>query len=470
MRSKINMNRLTLRISLWLYVVLALFVGGVGYYVKVHLESETEKLLRSQMESIATVVSEDISGVYMDYLAAASAGSAYITEMRNRLNRFSGHFKLTEITVSDIGGLVFVSTDTAIVPGSKYLLPDDPLLEMVSTPIYMQKDGLFMKVSLPLKGESGGVKGVLSVEASADYFKLLVQFERFFVYAGASLSILLFVGAWLISSSLTRPIRQMSHIADRIGSGEFGVTVKPPLFRDEIRLLAESVNKMSMQLKFEHDREVEQVESLRILAAGVAHEVRNPIQGISLYADRLHRITNDEKISDIAKKIKNETRQVGKIIEDLIDFTRPLELSISSFRIADLIHEVTGSLEADTVLMGASGSMAFGDRSRLKQVFANIIKNGVEAACDSGPKIAIKLSVKNGLVSVCVHNSGNAIDNDTAQKLFRPFFTTKPKGTGLGLALCRKIMLAHDGNIEITKSELEGFDTCVTVSWVSKGA
>jgi signal transduction histidine kinase len=471
------MNRLTLRIAITLYILLGLFVGGTGFYIKNHLERETTTLLTSSMQSIAAAISDDISGVYIDYLLSATRGGEFSKEIESRLKRFAGHFKLTEVTICDTSLIILSSTDSLFISGMQYypLLASKGKLNRilsgitVATPVYESNKELFMSVYLPISGENGTKKAILSVEASAEYFNLLMKFESFFIYIGIALAIILLVGAWFISSQLTNPIREMSIVAKKIGEGELGAAVNLPLFRDEIRTLAVSINSMSVRLRDEHQKNIERVEGLRILAAGVAHEVRNPVQGISLYADKLRRNTVDPSVAETAVKIKNEIRQIERIISDLLDYTKELNLTVSTFNVSSLLQEVLSANGVQAMITGNCRREAVGDRLRLKQVFMNVVRNGVEAAIDGRVNIAVHLTFTENIVDVEIHNAGKEVDEEIVKKLFQPFFTTKAKGTGLGLALCRKIMTAHSGAIEIKRSERSGYTTCVNVQWKNQG-
>ncbi|MBL8026678.1 MAG: HAMP domain-containing histidine kinase [Fibrobacteres bacterium] len=467
-----NMNRLTLRIAITLYLMLGLFVGGVGYYLKNHLERETSNLLTANMNSIANVICEDISGVYIDYLLTAKRGGDYSLEISQRLRNFSAHFKLKKVTVCDTAFVILASTDSIHSAGKPFF----PLFaingrlekirkgETVATPIYNNGNNPFMSVYIPVKGDDGRFKAILSVESSAEFFVLLHRFERFFIFTGIIFAVFLIFGAWFISRQLSQPIRDMAIVAKKIGDGDVGATVTLPLFRDEIRSLAVSINTMSAQLKIEHIKNLERVESLRILAAGVAHEVRNPVQGISLYADRLRRLS-DPNINETAEKIKTEIRQIERIVNDLLDYTKDLTLVKSTFNTYALIQEVLAANGVLAKITGHCKTNTYGDRARLKQVFSNVIKNAIEASFDLSTGIAIQIKNSGNFSEVEIHNNGKEIDHETMSRIFQPFFTTKAKGTGLGLALCKKIVEAHEGTITIKKSDRKNYTTCVHIRW-----
>ncbi|MCX7990977.1 MAG: ATP-binding protein [Proteobacteria bacterium] len=215
--------------------------------------------------------------------------------------------------------------------------------------------------------------------------------------------------------------------------------------------------------------EKQNIEKLSILFASMAHEIKNPlgvIKGIIQLMTREKESYDEEAF----KIIFSELDRIEKIIQDLLDYSNPQLVHIDNFSIIDLINEATGGLlpvvkEKNLLILKEYDSTIpkiFGDRESLYKAVFNVIKNSVEASYIGG-KIDIRVRVvvdikykeKNrdySYLLIEVEDSGEGVREEDIQKLFTPFFTTKPKGTGLGLVYSQKVVMEHNGFMKI-KSE-----------------
>ncbi len=213
----------------------------------------------------------------------------------------------------------------------------------------------------------------------------------------------------------------------------------------------------------------EKLATLGQVAAGIAHEIRNPLVGIGSTASILLEDIpeEDDKHQDIATILK-ETRRLDRIVNQIVDYARPREFVPGSFSIADLLQEVLDVLR-DPIKLGdvhleesypEQGLSIEGDRDQLKQVFLNIIQNAIEALPEGGTvKLAVTQRSKENLpgMELLVSDTGKGIKPVDLQRVFEPFFTTgKRKGTGLGLAICRNLIEAHHGEIQIQSDPGKG--------------
>jgi two-component system nitrogen regulation sensor histidine kinase GlnL len=203
-------------------------------------------------------------------------------------------------------------------------------------------------------------------------------------------------------------------------------------------------------------------------AAGIAHEVRNPLGGIKGAAQLLSRSGKDKDIDEYTKIIVRETDRLNNILEDILNFANPKDLKLKAIN----IHEVLDSamkmvpLPKDiSILLEYDPSLPpiLGDNEQLTQVFINLIKNAAEAIDKSGEvKILTRMVtdfhlIESGykgikIASIEIRDNGCGIPSDNLDKIFTPFFTTKPKGTGLGIALSFRIIKEHGGFFRIESS------------------
>ncbi|MGD9580220.1 MAG: PAS domain-containing sensor histidine kinase [Vampirovibrionia bacterium] len=234
------------------------------------------------------------------------------------------------------------------------------------------------------------------------------------------------------------------------------------------------------ELKELHEKALqnERLAAIGQVSSVIAHELRNPLGLIDLYSKLL--ITNcnnieasdDEQkeiintMSDTAQTIRNATSNLDKILSELLDYSKPLELKkdcsdLEGF-INDLIKFLKPSFDDKNIGIKLKYnitediSVSF-DKLRLNQAVLNIIKNGLEIS-KPGDTIYINVDCRanDGTVYIKVTDSGPGIPKDNLKKLFTPYFSTKEGGTGLGLAQAKKIMKAHKGNIEILSTSSKG--------------
>jgi signal transduction histidine kinase len=206
------------------------------------------------------------------------------------------------------------------------------------------------------------------------------------------------------------------------------------------------------------------------MAAGVAHEIRNPLGGIKM-ATRLlvSRETADDRIAqEMAQSIVSGIAEIESIIADLLDYARDTRLDLQPYPLARILEDVVAGCRAESEHRGIevrtgqidADIVAMVDGPRLRQVFTNVLTNALEAT-DRQPRarVEVRLFRRGASAVVEVRDNGVGMAPEQRDKVFLPFFTTKPTGTGLGMAIVKKIMDLHNGEIEI--DSLPGGGTAV---------
>jgi two-component system nitrogen regulation sensor histidine kinase GlnL len=229
--------------------------------------------------------------------------------------------------------------------------------------------------------------------------------------------------------------------------------------------------------------------SLGSIAAGVAHEIKNPLGSIIGASQLLQEeIKNNLELSQYAKVVVKEAERVNRLIEDLLSLTKPTRLNRKKFN----IHEILKNILLLEGASPANASIAFqeaydpslpeivADKERLTQVFLNLVRNGIEAMSGKGTlKLVTRASTDyhvtriNGekrhypMIVIEVHDEGDGISEEAMERLFTPFYTTKPKGVGLGLVISHKIIEEHEGFIKIESKVGRGsiFKVYLPLSW-----
>lgn len=200
------------------------------------------------------------------------------------------------------------------------------------------------------------------------------------------------------------------------------------------------------------------------LAAGVAHEVRNPLSSIRGYATYFGSLfDSDSDNKKAANVMTEEVDRVNRVISELLEFARPMELELTEVMIFDLVDKalrlikyeaemanvsITKSIEADVLKVAI-------DKDRFTQVLLNIFINGIQAM-KAGGDLAVKVFTRKNKLLFQISDTGDGITAEDRTNIFNPYFTTKKKGTGLGLAIAFKIIESHGGSIKIKSSKGKG--------------
>jgi two-component system NtrC family sensor kinase len=320
----------------------------------------------------------------------------------------------------------------------------------------------------PLYDHLGNVVGILYVGAKQASFQgLLDSFLRQVILIAGATVLLAVLISLPVAWSISRPVTDMAAATRTVAQGDWSVRV-PVYGRGEMGILAESFNTMVETLTDAQEQLVqkEKLASVGQLAAGVAHEINNPLGSVLLYADILRKETpddNPQQAEDLAMII-NEATRCKTIVNDLLNFSRQnevlaqmtdlnglLEEMAEDASIQDLFEKVQLVTDLDPGLPRVEA-----DPLQLRQVFLNLMNNAAEAMPDGGQlTLRTRKGPANGFVTIEIEDTGVGISEENMKRLFTPFFTTKPigKGTGLGLAITYGIVKMHQGQIAV-QSEL----------------
>jgi two-component system NtrC family sensor kinase len=323
----------------------------------------------------------------------------------------------------------------------------------------------------PLQDHLGQIVGMLYVGAKqASFQRLLDTFRRQVILIAAATILLAILIAIPLAWSISRPMTDLANATREVSHGNWSVRV-PVEGYQEMRTLAQTFNVMVGTLKETQEQLIqkEKLASVGQLAAGVAHEINNPLGSVLLYADILRKETpedNQQQREDLEMIIKEATR-CKIIVNDLLDFSRQNEVLAQDTNINELLQELAEEAERKELYQQISIVCAFApdlptiqaDPLQLRQVFLNLMSNAAEAMPEGGQlSLRTQRGPMAGFITVEVQDTGTGIPKENMSKLFTPFFTTKPigKGTGLGLAIIYGIVKMHRGQISVQSQEGKG--------------
>ena len=235
----------------------------------------------------------------------------------------------------------------------------------------------------------------------------------------------------------------------------------------------------------ERERLRDRLASLGEMAAGIAHELKNPLAGIEVMAGLLRRQVPDSPAAhSLLADIISEAKLANAIVVEMLEFVRPVRLQVERTDVSDVLQQSVTMAESKAPRGGVAVSMTIeaglpmieADHHQLSQVFTNLLANAFEALDGSGHISIVAASgtleedpaLTGGqdptpIVMVDVIDDGPGVPADATDKIFDPFFTTKAQGSGLGLAIVRKIVDAHDGRIDLSSAPEQGTRFRVTL-------
>jgi len=330
-----------------------------------------------------------------------------------------------------------------------------------------------MPAGLLVIGANGLISATNPAAEQALGIKTLV-FRRYSEALGESSALSVLIQQCLAEGKIFRR-EQAEHTAPDGTHRELGVTISPIRRGQEkatgaICLLSDLTELASLQKQMQLR---ENLAALGELSAGIAHEFKNALATISGYAQMIRSEPNAADTIENAEKILDQTRSITHVVTEFLRYARPLEISEEPVALRPLLDRTVCEIQelqpqARISIEGDFSEIA-GDEGLLRQVFLNLARNATEAAASnsSDPTVTLRGEISDPtgdrVQRIRILDNGPGISSDALPKLFRPFFTTKVNGTGLGLAVVQKILLQHGGQIEAQNRIGGGAEFIVTL-------
>jgi two-component system NtrC family sensor kinase len=330
----------------------------------------------------------------------------------------------------------------------------------------------------PILDPDGSVVGILSLGVVAGQFEAMRSRTvwTFAIVSVAGMALALIVAS-LLSGGIVRNIRDLAKASQDIARGKTDTHVEVrPGAADEITELAETFNTMARSLA-ERDAQLEEnarkmTESKKLatlgqLAAGIAHEINNPLGGIVMYSHMLREDIDNEECRENVEKIGNEADRCKKIVKGLLDFARQTKPERTESNLNHVLKEVMALVVQQAMFRNIeiendhnpSIPLVDIDVTQMEEVFMNIILNAAQAMEGKGKITTVtRLSPDKNYIEIVISDTGPGIPQEHVEKIFEPFYTTKEigRGTGLGLSIAYGIVERHHGSIWVESEEEKG--------------
>lgn len=451
-----------------------LLMSSVLLSILLFLYWKSEKALLNELGNQTSELSKAIQVGVEEVTGSGSTDQTRLAQYLKRLNSKG----INEISIISNADEIIASTNPTtigapITPKKKELVIKAELGEPVS------KEGKAYNVIVPVIA-GGAHYGYIHLKINVDDVSELLKrnmikrvFAALFVFAiGIGMAIFL-------SLRYTEPIHGVVDAARKVAAGDFTMNLTADR-KDEIGELTESFNFMLQRLREnkrleERLREAEHLSAVGQLSRDIAHEIRNPLNFISLSIDHIrekYRPEGDEKekeFVELVSSIKHEIHRLNKLVSDFLDYGKPLTLNVLRIPISGMLSDVVKIIKAkansDRVdireLIGYSPEIMI-DPELMKTCILNVMTNAFEAM-PSGGTLTIKTEKNGGDFVLSISDTGTGVTKENLPRVFEPFFTTKSSGLGLGLATTKRIVEEHGGKIELRSAEGVGSEFIISL-------
>ncbi|MEJ2635371.1 MAG: HAMP domain-containing sensor histidine kinase [Calditrichia bacterium] len=435
--------------------ILVIIISRVGYLTvkEIYLNQ-----LNDQAGLLTRLIAANLDPDYLAYLEQPSPRNLAADYYRDHLQKHAEDMALAHAFIFNSDFNVRVQIDT---PGIS--ADPEPALLLNRRELGRLSAGQSM-ISLPFKGFDGrwylwgfyrlDDNYYLGIQENAARFSRVDQLSKIFLAMGLSGILLTILAGWLLANALAKPINKLVDFSGDIGQGNFAAPL-PEGMKGELAALAGALDKMRGDLERNH-REKEE------MLAQIAHEIRNPLGGIELLAGLVKEdLKAENRDTDYVENILREIAGLKLLINAYLNYSRPIEAHPIPVEIEEIIGEMKTMFgkrlqeqHATLSFSGEAQEILF-DPNHLRQIFTNLIANSLE---HGGSPEAIRIhSYKNGKSGfITVSDNGAGIPENDIEKIFEPFFSTRPDGSGLGLSICKKLCEENGASITVKNNAERG--------------
>ena len=471
---------LTTRIVL---TTITLLASGIFMYATFNVRHQQSQLIETARESAELLLHTVESSIYN------TMHLGNVQDVGTILNLVGQHNQLVGVRIFHPHGIILRSSNASevgrVVNKNDYRLYQTPknygifdlppygeVLSMVK-PIYNEP------VCHTCHGSKARVIGILNINYSLTRTKAQML-EASHIFIASSIAITLFLAVtilFILHNFVKKPLDRIMDKMARVEKGDLNVRIDYR-GKDEIGRLIDSFNSMVdrldvaktelEQLHFQQMERADRLASIGEMAAGIAHEIKNPLAGISAAVTIIRDdIATADPRNAILGEVLQQVQRLDKTVNDLLFFGKPSLPELSCIDI-NYVLETTckfASQHRSVVNIEKRINLApdlltvYADGKQMQQVFLNLFLNAFQAMADGGTlTITTGRVFRQGreYVSIDVDDTGPGIPPQILEKIFTPFFTTKAQGTGLGLPICSKLIKMHDGDIRVSSDDSHG--------------
>jgi signal transduction histidine kinase len=453
----------------YLFPILIIFIF-LGVYFYLSTEDLLDQELGKRLTSISVFSSNQVKSYQLSSLNLFDSNNLTSTSLKEKFNEIRNKNEMARIFLFNRDNQSLLDTDRTFAPGIVYernSLHSNEIEKawngQTSTTLHFKnQDGQHMKSAFaPVLDDQNNVVAVLGIDGNATFFESLQELEQKLIFAGLLCIVVIIVVSLFLSKKIVNPIHELVNSARKIGDGYLDDPIQIKT-SNEIGFLGYVLDEMRKKI-------IERDQELQVMLRGIAHEVRNPLGGIELFAGILEEQVKDEKSKQAVAKIQKEVLNLKNLVEDFLNFAKKPSLQTEVLNAQEFFDEVrlyfsqalkNASVQFDVRIDDVKTLRA--DPYHLERVFLNLVNNSIQAT-PTGGSILIEVLNDRSQVKIVVSDTGAGIPEQNMNKIFDPFFTTREYGNGLGLSFVQKIIQAHGGTIAVESALDKGTKMIITL-------
>ena len=460
------------KLSLMVNLLLLLFVAGAAFLIEHRQRTATVQEVEKRALLLAQALDSAVAADLMTY--------NYVS-IEQTVRKFGEKPDVVYIVVLDKEGTVAAQflrnypLNQFLGQRSQGTRAGDPTISQVHMP-GTQQDTVY-DVYWPVRVEGsrepwGGIRLGVSLQG---LHKEIAQTRWQIAGIGVLALLVGSLAATLLANRMTRPIQGLMQGAAAVGSGDLAHRIEVTS-RDELGRLSEAFNEMTTQLARVRDleerlRRADRLAALGTMAAGIAHDIRNPLTSILIFSQLMSLHHDDPEVrAKFDRIVPRELERVQAVIEDMMELARPSALHLEPTSLNEVLTQALELLEGQAANQGIKIIREFGqelpycmaDRKRIHRCLSNLLTNAIQAMPRGGdltvntclaadPALAASRtdSTSDPMIRVTIADTGQGIPPERLSRIFDPFYTTKEKGLGLGMAITHRIVEDHKGTIDV---------------------
>ena len=476
------------KIILSISAILAVIIG-TGTWINIrYQQGQMEAALEDNVLIISNTIEKSLSN-------AMVAGKS--REVQNILEAVGGYHNIRDLKIFSPNGVILKSSKRGQIGRRVDSATQKWFLEgKFKRPIKRREEGIF-SVLFPIEnseqcyachGSKIRLNGILAVDVSmAQTQEKVGELSKTMILwaFGITATLAIFLSLFL-TRYVTAPIQELIDTMERVERGlEARAQVRSS---DDIGRLAEAFNSLLTKLErarrrveryhYEQMKRADRLASIGEMAAGIAHEIKNPLAGI---AGVIQVLKSDSPAGDprraVLDEVLSQVERMDKAVRNLLSFARPPEPKLTMVDVNELIGKLLDFLAPQFAKHGikAERKMAAGlpwlvlDPDLVQQAFLNIALNAIKAMPNGG-KFTVETRIareakEGGTISILLADSGEGIQPENLARIFSPFFTTRQQGTGLGLSITQRIIEQHNGEISVQSTPGKGTEFTITLPY-----
>lgn len=454
----------TLRLSTQLILFFLILIGIVlsisGFYIDWQLRRVIENEIAQRLITIARLTASEASQTQIFNLFPGDENSRTAQRLTDDLRPYFQHTGISRLVITDPDFRAFFDSAQQLNIGDDYFRMrfDATEIEMVlaegqarAAKLFEDQHGAPFKAAYAPVIVNSQMRAIVCVEGSAVGLVAVQETRSILFTIGFFALVVATLAAYFIARQITRPIEKLEHAAKAIARAKYDQKIEVA-GSSEVVFLSQTIDDMRKAIAQRHQQQ-------QMMLAGIAHEIRNPLGGIELFAGLLQKKSTVELKPSI-DKILSEVQHLKQIVTDFLAYARPVEPKKQNVDLENAVREVqellgNGTQSIEWQIDIEKSLTIHADPDHLRQIFTNLLQNACQALTEQEHAgIAIFALQKQKQVEITIRDNGPGIAEDIRDRIFQPFFTTRHEGTGLGLALVKLLVEENSGSIELVSGKL----------------